>query len=690
MRRVMTAFVAIVVLLLVGGVIAQQKRQQDIDLQAAIRTETVDGDLNGAIKQYGAIVSKYTADRAVSAKALVHMAECYQKLGDAQAQKIYERIVQEFTDQKEEVTLARARLGGTETVGRAKGDRPVWTGPGIVDGFGTVSPDGRYLTYTDWGEGAGLMLHDMVTGTNRRLTGGSRDQGGTQYSTISRDGRQVAYEWLNAKKRYELRVASLQGTGIPESRVLLDLEDAREVAPHDWSPDGKWLAVLIRRLDNSGQIGLVSVRDGALRVLKSVDWRGPTKVFFSPDGRYISYDLSVADTSNDRDVFVMAIDGSRETAVVAHPSQNIIMGWSPDGTHLLFASDRSGSTGLWTLSVSDGKAQGTPTLAKPDVGTIWSNGLTASGTMYVWKDASPTYIQVEPIDLTAGKLVPTPSPTFQRYIGSRGRPDWSADGKFLAYQSCAPGGGGPCTLSIRSTETGQVHELRPKLAYFAFPRWSPDGRALMAPGNDLKGRRALYRIDAQTGDVSVILTSDDLQIFTVGTLQWAADGNSIYYRMRDGRLIERDLTSNKETEVGHAPGVFAVSPDGRSVATISSDASRNTTVMVGPLQAERREVLRLSPPEAIVPQNFGWTLDGRALIVAKRPTGDRDRSELWLVPVNGDPPRKLDINTSNWQLENGFRLSPDGRQIAFVASAGKPGKEIWALENFLPAASAKK
>src|SRR5438876_55191 len=100
MRRTVTAFAAIVVLL-ASGVIAQQKRQQDIDLQAAIRTETVDGDLNGAIKRYESIVSKYNSDHAVAATALVHMAECYQKLGDAESQKIYARIVREFADQKE-------------------------------------------------------------------------------------------------------------------------------------------------------------------------------------------------------------------------------------------------------------------------------------------------------------------------------------------------------------------------------------------------------------------------------------------------------------------------------------------------------------------------------------------------------------------------------------------------------------
>jgi hypothetical protein len=91
MRRAVTGLV-LAGMLLAGGVVAQQKRQQEIDLQAAIRSETVDGDLKGAIKQYGAIVAKYTNDRAVTAMALVHMAEWYQKLGDTESPKRASRL----------------------------------------------------------------------------------------------------------------------------------------------------------------------------------------------------------------------------------------------------------------------------------------------------------------------------------------------------------------------------------------------------------------------------------------------------------------------------------------------------------------------------------------------------------------------------------------------------------------------
>ena len=86
----------------------------------------------------------------------------------------------------------------------------------------------------------------------------------------------------------------------------------------------------MHRKDRSAQIGLVSTDDGSLRVLKSVDWRGPTHMFFSPDGKYLGFDFQ-------SDVFVLAIDGSREIPAVVYPSDDTMVGWSPDGTRLLLA-----------------------------------------------------------------------------------------------------------------------------------------------------------------------------------------------------------------------------------------------------------------------------------------------------------------------------------------------------------------
>ena len=87
---------------------------------------TVDGDLKGAIDDYKRIVSTAGKDRGAAARALLRMAEAYQKLGDSEAQQVYRRIVNEFADQKDASGFAAARLRseGARTAGRAD-DAPV-------------------------------------------------------------------------------------------------------------------------------------------------------------------------------------------------------------------------------------------------------------------------------------------------------------------------------------------------------------------------------------------------------------------------------------------------------------------------------------------------------------------------------------------------------------------------------------
>jgi hypothetical protein len=63
------------------------------------------------------------------------------------------------------------------------------------------------------------------------------------------------------------------------------------------------------------------VADGSLRVLKSVDWFGTTKMLFSPDGRYLAMDLPADESTGHRGILVQDLDGSREIPAVVHPSQ---------------------------------------------------------------------------------------------------------------------------------------------------------------------------------------------------------------------------------------------------------------------------------------------------------------------------------------------------------------------------------
>jgi hypothetical protein len=89
----------------------------DRQLEAAIHREVVLGDLKGAIEQYRAIVGQADAVRAVAARALLHMGECYEKLGQRrQAHESYTRVMREFESESATAAEARARIDNAEAL----------------------------------------------------------------------------------------------------------------------------------------------------------------------------------------------------------------------------------------------------------------------------------------------------------------------------------------------------------------------------------------------------------------------------------------------------------------------------------------------------------------------------------------------------------------------------------------------
>ena len=681
--RVMPLVRVALVVVLAGVSLSAQSLS--VELQRITQQATVSGDLRAAIDGYKRIVARAGSNREVAVQALVRMAECYQKLGDAEARTIYQRIVREFPDRKEEAALASARLGSTVAAASVKGDRAVWTGPG-VDVTGRVSPDGRLISFVDWRNGR-LMLRDVATNVDRALTTANLR---AQWSAVSKDGKQIVYEAVEATP--EVHIAALSASGLLEPRRLV-IANAVSFSSFDWSPDGTRVATAFDHMDGTGQIGVIAVADGSFQSLKSVD-RGvvgklanPSSIFFSPDGKYVAYDRPPAGMSQQRDVFVLAIDGNRDIPVVVHGASDFVMGWSPDGTRLLFRSDRTGSWGLWAQPFADGVSQGGPELLKSDIGRSVSLGVTTSGALYLYKRISTRDLTIARVDLAAGKLLGPPVGFPQGFVEGAQNATWSPDGKYLAYLVTCDNG----CLAIRSVATGAVRRLAPTMTNVGVPSWSPDGRSILASGRDAMRREGMFRFDVQSGEASPVILGDGLQALLRG---WSPDGTKVYFGRMDG-VVERDLASGSERMVHMEAGglrLAQLSPDGRYVFGIAGfdPSTQSASLLVVPVAGgPPRELFRVSATVGFTPGPFAWTPDSSAMLAIKNIGSSR---ELWLVPVAGGAQRKLDIDPDIWLegrtggRDSGFSPAPDGHSIAF--QTGRAAAEVWALENFLPSTSA--
>ncbi len=539
------------------------------------------------------------------------------------------------------------------------------------------SPDGRYLCHLNDASGD-LAVWDGHSGEDRLLTRNTSPSNERAESCrFSPDGGQIAYAWFNPHLFYDLRVIALDGSG---PRVLYRSQEVFHIEVMNWSPDGKQIAARLTTKAGICQMVLISVTDGSVRVLKTMEWDRAERATFSPDGRHIAYDRPLGEGSPARDIFVLPVEGGREIPLIQHPANDLLLGWSADRQIILFASDRTGTTDAWIIRVNEGRPQGPPILVKRDLGSVRPIGLSRKGAYYYGRDSAMHDVHLATIDPASGKLVGPPVPVAQRFVGSNVSPDWSPDGRSLAYishvsQPGALGSRREPEIVIRSLETGEERELATGLGGLDSIRWSPAGSSLLVVADNVS-RRALFQVDPQTGHRApvILFTESRRQMLTPAL---SPDGSTLFYRLREwtaepSRLMTYDMKTGKEKELLSPMYWFALSPDGRWLAyTMYESAPRAQLVKLMPAAGgPARELYRQPQPGRIV--SLTWTPDGRYLLFAKR-------NQLWRLPAQGGEPEQLDLAMDGLR---DLRVHPDGRRLAFTA--GRNRQEIWVMENFLP------
>jgi Tol biopolymer transport system component len=156
-------------------------------------------------------------------------------------------------------------------------------------------------------------------------------------------------------------------------------------------------------------------------------------VLFSPDGKYLAYDLPTdGNAGAKRDIYVISATGASKTVAVAHPANDLVVGWSPAGDELLFNSDRSGSMGLWMQPMTDGKPRGPASLVKPDLFAD-GMGLTRTGTLVYGTQTSAIKVFTASVDFATGKLSSSPTEVGETYVTNHRQPAWTADGQYLVF-----------------------------------------------------------------------------------------------------------------------------------------------------------------------------------------------------------------------------------------------------------------
>lgn len=537
---------------------------------------------------------------------------------------------------------------------------------------GSISPLGGFFAFADRMNSYGdVAVYDLSSGKIRRLTNDATETEGAYECVVSPDGKRIAYGWLNNSNGSEgLRVIGMDGS---KPSILYRDTTGVPMAPADWSADGKKILVYHKG------IAMVSADDGSIRILKKGNpkykyLQGRMRI--SPDGRYIAYDWPPEGDNSNRDIFILAADGSYDAPLIDKSSNDFLLDWCPDGKSLLFRSDRTGSWDAWKIRIKEGKAVGTAELVKKDLGSIGPLGLTKDGSFYFMSFMGGMDIYTARIDLSTGKVLESPMNPIERRVGGNVSAAWSPDGKYLAYIAAK-------SIHIRSEKTSKETEISPQPGFYDI-QWFPDGSSLKVYGEDTEGKRGLFRVDIETGAVDkLLMQTPEAPLHRVCL---GPKGKNIYYSSyQDSENLSSvfafEIQSRQKKEIWRGEGEVGrpvPSPDGQWLA-MEFHQKGGAGSRLAVMHATGGEIKELAESSSL--GEYVWTPDSKQLLFAKFVAGSgwgTSRQELWIVPASGEAPKSLSLESRMMWL---LTIHPDGQRIAYTSDKSKA--EIWVMENFL-------
>ena len=674
-------------------VAAQGIRPQDVEYQRAIRTETVDGDKRGAIRQHHELVDRYQAsDPATAAKSLLRMAFLYQDLGDTTAARAaLERVLREYPGQTQLAAQAQRALGGSS---RRLTQERVSTGIGDK-GAAAVSPDGRWVAF---GSAAGFII---------RRNGSTADHVSVPQADpplFSPDSRRVAYNHWGfgtndtPSRPSELRIATVDGRWSPRT-VKISPPDVRYYQAGGWSADGQSLLVEIVHRDWTQEIAWLSLATGETRVLTNLGLRRPQDpgewISLSPDGRWIAYSAYPSDPKTDnqrptdqreRHLYLVSAKGGTPTELVGG-SINVRPVWTPDSRRVVFVSNRSGSFGVWSVSASERRES--PLVELASSGRVALISITRGGALYFARNETGNDLFVA--DVRAGGRVDTPVLLPTRAAGGNFVPAASPDGRFVAYLRRGETRAARYALIIHSMSDHTERVFDSSELGYDKPEWFADGTQVLV--NDSSGRGLVLNV--ATGSFTPVR---DVLGFQVGVVQQASlspDGKAVYVaapvkdavRNAAGELVINvnavpftvtavDLTSGTRRvilpgNVGPRRSDLLPSPDGRSLAFITAKAGENTGSLWS-VGTDGEGLRELSTSASI--RLLAWTEDSSAIYFLER---RGEESRLMRVPVNGGAPQDAGL-TVPYDRQRGATVA--GKQLVFAQESAV--RELWVVKNF--------
>src|SRR5581483_8909384 len=297
----------------------------------------------------------------------------------------------------------------------------------------------------------------------------------------------------------------------------------------DWSPDGRFLAVVDKSSPNEPfAIFMVSLADGKKSRLTSPPARtiGDSNPAFSPDGKTVSFIR--APSSGVGDVYAIPAAGGEPQRVTFDNRYILSQAWAPISNVIVFSSGRTGGQNLWWVPTTSGLGKTTPK-------RLAGIGENASEANFSRDGRHLVYSQFfEDANIWRVLLGSNRSVRVQDKVISSTQydssPQFSPDGRKVTFRSNRAGNH---EIWISDRDGGNAFQLTNFGGPLTgTPRWSPDGR-WVAFDSRPEGQPDIYKIAAEGGPPQRMTDEPSEDVVP----SWSRDGTWIYFASnRSGSL----------------------------------------------------------------------------------------------------------------------------------------------------------
>lgn len=237
---------------------------------------------------------------------------------------------------------------------------------------------------------------------------------------------------------------------------------------------------------------------------------------FRPKTEFRGRIVFQSDLDGDNDIYLLTAAGL--TRLTNDPASDEFPRWSPDGRTVAFSSNRGGTYQIYAM---DADGRNVRRLTSGDVDAIeegwYPDGKRIAYTEQRRRGLGRSY-RLRELDLSSGKT----KPLLADFAGSAALPDFSPDGRFLAFTGKRTMGWDAFLADLR---TGDVRALT-EGGRACRPRFSPDGSQIAYVSSSADRKGDIWIADPAGRNPELLTEKPDTYDYFPA---WSSDGKWIVY-----------------------------------------------------------------------------------------------------------------------------------------------------------------